>query len=188
MKLRVTLLIVLPLLLCAGHFISAREARGASQALLGQAQAARAAMDAGDWASAQAQAQQLRAGWDEAHARLCRQSNNTFLVRCSFKNPAQQPFTISRQKHGKPVHKRINRVVVPAAPTPAAAAATGENGAASPSPSCFYTAPMSDGTTRSAPTVCDLIALLQQEGNLGAPCPKQTRTQTTSSTYDSYPA
>ena len=70
MKLRVTLLIVLPLLLCAGDFIRAREARGASQALLGQAQAARAAMDAEDWASAQAQAQQLRAGWDEAHARL----------------------------------------------------------------------------------------------------------------------
>ena len=70
MKLRVTLLFVLPLLLCAGHFISAREARGASQALLGQAQAARAAMDAEDWASAQTQAQQLRAGWDEAHARL----------------------------------------------------------------------------------------------------------------------
>ena len=106
---------------------------------------------------------------DEAHARLSQQSDKTFLVRFSFKNPVRQPFTISRMKNGYPVHKRINRT------------------AAQPASVCCYTVPMSDGSTRSAATVCDLIALLQAEGNLGAACPKQVRAPRNTQ-YSVYPS
>jgi len=111
---------------------------------------------------------------EEAESRLTKQQGNAFLVRFSHKNPFLQPFTISRLKNGVPAHKRINRMMMQA---------SGGMGSAT---QCFTT-PMSDGTCRSAPTVTDLISLLQREGNLVTPCPKRPQAPTLS-TYSTYNA
>jgi len=108
---------------------------------------------------------------EEAESRLMMSKGNTFLVRFSHKNPYLQPFTISRLKNGSPAHKRINRTIMPS-----------QNGTGGIQ--CFTT-PMSDGTFRNAPTVTDLITLLQREGNLITPCPKRNPAAA-DSTYSTY--
>jgi len=91
---------------------------------------------------------------EEAQARLNQRAENTFLIRLSFKDPKNTPFTISKLKGGVPVHKRIARLSYD-----------------TDSPTRFAVQ-SGDQEARPFPTLLALVDKLRQEGGLGIPCEK----------------
>lgn len=93
---------------------------------------------------------------DLADRWLTDRENLTFLVRSSLTDPEHFPFTISKRKNGRNLHRRVERITYdPQAAERYRVEVGGELG--------FIT----------AATLGSLVEKLQEIGNIGKPCPKE---------------
>ncbi|EGC38851.1 hypothetical protein DICPUDRAFT_148427 [Dictyostelium purpureum] len=93
---------------------------------------------------------------DTSEKRLRGRSDGTFLIRLSSNDPVNTPFTISKNKNSKPVHKRVSRDYV---------AASQEY------PLGYKISVPLDGNVLTFNSIITMVRKLREIGNLGNACP-----------------
>ncbi|KAH3745572.1 dual specificity protein kinase [Pelomyxa schiedti] len=88
----------------------------------------------------------------QSEVKLVSRKEGTFLVRVSFNDSKNTPFTVSKVKGTAPVHKRVNRITY------------------DPRATDRYSVPLTGSSNITAHTIPELVSKLQAVGNITEPC------------------